>query len=84
MTYSYENLKLITLETVKEIIDNSEITDTDIDLFDAYDLDSLMLVDLIINLEEKLDFEFSDNELDIDNFRTVNKITEVLFRKTLK
>lgn len=81
MIYSFDQIKEIVMQIVKKVLDNSELDDVDVDLFDTYELDSLMLVDLIINFEEKFEFEFSDDELDIDNFRTINKIAEVLYRK---
>jgi D-alanine--poly(phosphoribitol) ligase subunit 2 len=52
--------------------------DADIDLLDAGLLDSLGLVSLIAELEERMDIHIPFEELGIDDFRTIKSITGVV------
>jgi len=40
-------------------------------LLSEYGLDSVGIVELIISIEEKYDFEFSSNELNLKDFETI-------------
>lgn len=44
-------------------------------LLNEYGLDSVGIVELIILIEEKYDFEFSSNDLNLKDFETVNSIS---------
>ncbi len=44
-------------------------------LLNEYGVDSVGIVELIISIEEKYDFEFSSNELNLKDFETVNSIS---------
>jgi acyl carrier protein len=46
------------------------------DLFETGLIDSLMLVDLISELEREFSFRLTLTELDIDAFRSIERITE--------
>jgi D-alanine--poly(phosphoribitol) ligase subunit 2 len=51
--------------------------DPDLDLLEAGLLDSLGLVSLIAELEERMNIHIPFEELDIDDFRTIGSITRV-------
>ena len=53
---------------------NVEISDPDLDLIDEGLLDSLMLVDLLMHLEQQFQVTVPLHDLELDNFRTVQAI----------
>jgi acyl carrier protein len=55
-----------------------EVPDGDIDLIDSGLLDSLGLVSLIAEIEHEFQLELPLDDLDVDQFRSVDRITELL------
>ena len=55
---------------------NLEVPSTDTDLLEAGLLDSLTFVDLLLCLEQEFGARVSLEELEIDNFRSIEKIAE--------
>jgi len=55
-----------------------EVPSAETDLIEAGVLDSLMFVELLLALEREFGAKISLDELDIDNFRSVAKIAELL------
>jgi D-alanine--poly(phosphoribitol) ligase subunit 2 len=53
-----------------------EIPAPDADLFESGTLDSLSLVELLLQLEQEFAVKISLDELDLDHFRSVSKIAE--------
>jgi len=51
-----------------------DVPSTDTDLVDAGCLDSLSFVDLILCLEESYGLKLSLDDMEIDNFRSIEKI----------
>ena len=57
----------------------------EVDLFQAGILDSMSLVQLILGLEERFGLQFPIEELELDSFRSLSNIAELVFnRKQLK
>jgi acyl carrier protein len=59
---------------------NLGVPGVDVDLIENGDLDSLSLIDLLLYIEKDLDVKTSYDELEIDNFRSVQKIAEFIVR----
>ncbi|MBI3493071.1 MAG: acyl carrier protein [Acidobacteria bacterium] len=55
---------------------NLEVPEGDVDLFDTGVLDSLAFVQLLLQLEERLGVTVSLDDLEIDNFRTIEHIID--------
>jgi D-alanine--poly(phosphoribitol) ligase subunit 2 len=55
-----------------------EVPSEDTDLIEAGYIDSLALVELLFALEREFSVSVPLDELDIDNFRTVNRIGELV------
>jgi methoxymalonate biosynthesis acyl carrier protein len=53
-----------------------EISAPDADLFESGALDSLSLVELLLQLEQEFGVKISLDELDLDHFRSIAKIAE--------
>jgi D-alanine--poly(phosphoribitol) ligase subunit 2 len=60
---------------------NIEVPSRDFDLFTAGILDSLQLVELLFQLEEKFGIRISLSEIDLENFRSVECIALLLVRQ---
>jgi methoxymalonate biosynthesis acyl carrier protein len=54
------------------------------DLFETGLMDSLMLVDFISELEREFSFRLTLSELNIDSFRTIERIAEFVAGQTAK
>jgi len=57
-----------------------DIPPDDVDLIETGVLDSLILVDLILNLEQKFSISIPLESVDLDNFRTVGAIAALVAR----
>ncbi len=75
-------------DVVKVLTDiaESNFGDTDImsckgDLIEA-GFDSMNIINYILMVEERFGFEFDDDDLIIDNFRTIEKIADYVLSKT--
>jgi D-alanine--poly(phosphoribitol) ligase subunit 2 len=53
---------------------NFNVASRDADLFDSGILDSLSFVDLMMHLEQQFDIRISVDELEPENFRSIEKI----------
>ncbi|MDO4661826.1 MAG: phosphopantetheine-binding protein [Tissierellia bacterium] len=58
---------------------NKEDIDFDADLVNELDIDSIDLLDFIMQVEDEFDVEFEEDEL--DNIKTLNQMIEVLESK---
>ncbi|MBR5116914.1 MAG: hypothetical protein IK096_07585 [Lachnospiraceae bacterium] len=65
------------IELIQEINEYEDFTD-DTDLFESGVLDSLTLVMLITNIEEKMNVFIPEEVVTLENFATVNRITELV------
>lgn len=67
------------LEIFIEVTGNDEIAeDLDLNLFDAGLLDSLAIIEVLLQLEEKLGIKLQPTDLEREDMSTVNKLTEFL------
>ena len=55
-----------------------EVPGEDIDMIDSGDLDSLALVSLIAGIEQEFQLDLPLEDLDLDQFRSVASITQLL------
>lgn len=70
------------LEIIIEVTGESSLTDAlNTDLFETGLLDSLGVVNLIVELEEEYDIIISPSELEREEFNTPSKIIEVVKAK---
>lgn len=74
------------VQRIIEIFNNNDITDSTtklndtINLFD-HGLNSIGVIDIVVNLEEVFGFEFQDEDLPFDNFESIGKIADVVERR---
>ena len=67
------------LEIFIEVTGNDEIEeDLDLNLFDAGLLDSLAIIEVLLQIEEKLGIKLQPTDLDREDMSTVNKMTAFL------
>ena len=50
----------------------------DEDLIKVYALDSIKIMELVVELEEEFEIEFPDEMLEIRNFKSINCISEMI------
>lgn len=70
--------------TIKEFLarffSNIELED-DQDIFALGFINSLFAMQLVLFVEKEFDIKIEDDDLNIDNFRSINAITELVERK---
>ena len=67
------------LEIFIEVTGNDEIAeDLDLNLFDAGLLDSLAIIEVLLQIEEKLGMKLQPTDLEREDMSTVNKLAEFL------
>lgn len=67
------------LEIFIEVTGNDEISeDLDLNLFDAGLLDSLAIIEVLLQIEEKLGIKLQPTDLEREDMSTVNKLAEFL------
>ncbi|MBN1051019.1 D-alanine--poly(phosphoribitol) ligase subunit DltC [Clostridium botulinum] len=67
------------LEMFIEVTGNDEIAeDLDLDLFEAGLLDSLAIIEMLLQIEEKLGIKLQPTDLEREDMSNVNKLTEFL------
>ena len=65
-----------------EHIRNSNIEDGD-DLFASGLVNSMLAMQLILFVEKKFKFRFANKELNLDNFKTISTVTDLIQRKSV-
>lgn len=75
-----EKLGETLLNIVRQEFPDIEINDLNEELRDN-GIDSVKVIKLIIQIEETFDFEFDDEDLIIDNFRSLNTLVDFLLKK---
>ena len=73
-----EKLKENVYELVSKVITIDEKINFESNLYNEYGLDSLGVIDLILALEESYGIELSDDDLILDNFESINRISELI------
>ena len=75
-----ERLVKVLLNIVREEFSDIEIKDLNDELRDN-GIDSVKVIKLIIRIEERFKFEFDDEDLIIDNFKSLNTLADFLTKK---
>jgi acyl carrier protein len=75
-----ERLKGMIVERLFLKIDPSEIGEED-ELMDKFGVDSVQIFEIVIGLEEEFGVVFSEDEFDIEMFKTVKSISEAIRKK---
>lgn len=88
MNHSSQNFADILAELKQMIVSNPNVNigidqiDPNQSLFeDGLALDSIILVDLIAQIEDRYNIEFSDKELRIEAFQNLQAVTQLISRK---
>ena len=67
------------------IVDNNLLPIGNIIDFDTslkeYGIDSICVVELIVAIEENYSFEFDTKDLELNNFKSISTIAELVFKK---
>ncbi|MDQ0272967.1 acyl carrier protein [Cytobacillus purgationiresistens] len=71
------------IEILKKISGYNGTIDPEEDL-DSYGYDSLLFMQLIVQVETEYGIEFDDEELLIENFMTLNRINTLLIKKGIE
>ncbi len=69
---------------VKNVFDSMNLTKYYQYPNEIIDMDSLTMIQLVLNLESAFNFEFDLDELDFNNFKSFNKIIAVIVNKGIK
>ncbi|KAA1193384.1 acyl carrier protein [Pseudohalioglobus sediminis] len=78
----------VTVEAINGITDlfeqqlNIRVPSSDTDLIETGLIDSLMLVELIMHLEREFNISVAFEDIDLDNFRTVNAIEQFVKQRS--
>lgn len=51
-------------------------------LFDELGFDSILLLDLIVSIEEECDYQFSDDDLNMETLATPGRLLELIARRS--
>src|SRR5262245_39227660 len=78
-TVSYDQITHLLSEKV-----HIEAQSVEMDLMESGLLDSLTLVELMASLEEQFGIHISFDEIEIDNFRSVKRITEFVNERSMQ
>jgi methoxymalonate biosynthesis acyl carrier protein len=73
------------INTVQEFLSqfiNSRDVGVDLDLFQSGLINSLFAMQLVIFLEQEYGFQIANEDLNMDNFRSLGAISEFVMRKT--
>ncbi|MHC4323741.1 MAG: acyl carrier protein [Planctomycetota bacterium] len=63
------------------VYDDDTVLDDDDNIFELGFVDSPFAIQLVCFIEEEFKIKVGDNDLDIDNFTSVNRIAEFVSRK---
>jgi len=77
-----ESIKAQTREFMSKFFQSSELKDDD-DIFALGLVNSLFAMQLVMFVEKTFDMTVEDDDLNIDNFRTINAITKLVLGKKL-
>ena len=76
---SLEKLQAGLMEIFLECVD-TRLASAEVDLLEERLVDSVRLVDLVLQIEQRFGVEFAFEELEIEDFRTVSRIAERIAR----
>lgn len=75
------NLRKRLTEMVKEVCENPEINDVlkeNVDLSKEYMFDSILIIELIGNIEDEFQIEFSFDDLDLENIYQFDALVRIV------
>lgn len=72
--------KAVIRNFVGRFLDESALKDDD-NIFESGLVNSLFAMQLVVFLEEEFDISISNNEIDIENFRSINAISALIDKK---
>jgi methoxymalonate biosynthesis acyl carrier protein len=61
-----------------------EVPTDDTDLFDSGIVDSLKFVELLVQLEQKFGTKVNLNDLELDNFRSIDRIAQFVMQQSAR
>lgn len=85
MQYTYEEMKDEIIKIIRDEIgwkDNGCIIQEETRLIDDLELDSIMIVQLIVAVEEKFQVEFSDSEDLLKSMETIGSLANDVLERT--
>ena len=63
------------------LMDNFDEIDVDAAIIDAgYEIDSIVIIEILVDLESEFDIEFADDELLPETLRSVRTLTETVLK----
>lgn len=63
------------------LIDSDTTIDENTSLYNEYGINSIEIIDLIVHIEEKYDFEFNNSNLSLGDFETISKIADIIHKQ---
>lgn len=76
------NLENTVLDIMEKVCETDEVReDLDLDLFDAGLLDSLSIISLLLEIEEKLGLRLQPTDIEKEDFTTINNLIIYLKNK---
>lgn len=76
------NLENTVLDIMEKVCETDEVReDLDLDLFDAGLLDSLSIISLLLEIEEKLGLRLQPTDIEKEDFTTINNLITYLKNK---
>lgn len=66
-------------DSIMEILENHGYSNLEPDM--TLNLDSLAIIEIIVDIENQFNFEFDIDELDFSNFKTINNICSLVESK---
>lgn len=70
---------ILSINSIKE----KDYIHFDTHLYKECGLNSINVIELIVAIEDEFSFEFDNTSLDLKNFETVNKITDLVIQKII-
>ena len=71
-----ERVSRLFINYVKDV--SLDSIDLDASLVEVYGFNSVLLIELIVALESEFDFEFTNAELNLENYKNVNSIIRTI------
>lgn len=68
-------------ETLGDLVEGISTIKSD-DELSSFGVNSVSFIKLVVAVEEEFGFEFDDEQLDFNNFRTINGIVEYIKERT--
>lgn len=80
MVPQLSTLEQVITKKISEVLNRAADIDFETDLRNG-GLDSIKTIEFIVNLEVEFDIQIDDQDLLVENFSTINKVTKLLSEK---